>query len=143
MAEKKDHKDHLDKDKKNKNPFQDTLNLPRTDFSLRAHAQEKEPAIIQQWKDQALFEKATQLNEGNEAFILHDGPPYANGHIHMGTAFNKILKDIVCKSKRMSGKYVPVTPGWDCHGLPIELKAIAELGLDGTQITDRKTLKSV
>lgn len=130
-------------DKKNKNPFQDTLNLPRTDFSIRANAQEKEPAIIQKWKEQNLFEHATHLNEGNEAFILHDGPPYANGHIHMGTAFNKILKDIVCKSKRMSGKYVPVTPGWDCHGLPIELKALAELGLDGTNITDRVTLKSV
>lgn len=143
MTEKKDQTGALEKDKKNKNPFQDTLNLPRTDFSLRAHAQEKEPEIIQRWKDQNLFEKATQLNEGNEAFILHDGPPYANGHIHMGTAFNKILKDIVCKSKRMSGKYVPVTPGWDCHGLPIELKALAELGLDGTNIQERKTLKSV
>lgn len=106
--------------------FKDTLNLPRTDFPIRANAQEQDPVMIQRWIDEDLFHKSFEHNAGKEKFVLHDGPPYANGHIHMGHALNKILKDFITKSKRMLGKHVPCTPGWDCHGLPIELKVTQE-----------------
>lgn len=106
--------------------FKDTLNLPRTDFPIRANPKENDPAMIKRWEKEDLFEKTFYLNKGNKIFILHDGPPYANGNIHIGHAYNKILKDIVTKAQRMLGKQVPVTPGWDCHGLPIELKVTKE-----------------
>ncbi|MFI5332936.1 MAG: isoleucine--tRNA ligase [Candidatus Babeliales bacterium] len=102
--------------------FKDTLNLPRTDFPLRANTKTEDPAMIKRWEQQELFSQSTEHNKGHTKFILHDGPPYANGHIHLGHAYNKILKDIVTKSQRMMGKHVPVIPGWDCHGLPIEFK---------------------
>lgn len=112
--------------------FKDTLNLPKTDFPIRAnHAQEDE-ILLERWEQEKLFEKSFYHNEGKETFILHDGPPYANGHIHLGSAYNKILKDIVGKTRRMAGYHVPITPGWDCHGLPIELKVLKEHpGLQG------------
>ncbi|MGB8367510.1 MAG: isoleucine--tRNA ligase, partial [Candidatus Babeliales bacterium] len=106
--------------------FKDTLNLPRTDFPIRANPKKNDPEMIKRWEKENLFEKTFYLNKGNEIFILHDGPPYANGNIHIGHAYNKILKDIVTKAQRMLGKQVPVTPGWDCHGLPIELKVTKE-----------------
>ncbi len=106
--------------------FKDTLNLPHTDFPIRANAQEQDPAMIQRWTDTNLFHTSFTHNSGSEKFVLHDGPPYANGHIHIGHAVNKILKDFITKSKRMFGKHVPVTPGWDCHGLPIEFKVTQE-----------------
>lgn len=107
--------------------FKDTLNLPQTDFPIRPNAKEDDPAMIARWQKEQLYDKAFNLNKGKEKFILHDGPPYANGHIHLGHAYNKILKDITTKSQRMAGKNVPVTPGWDCHGLPIEHKVTQEL----------------
>lgn len=110
----------------NKNEYRDTLNLPTTDFPIRAQFSIIEPQILERWSDEKLSEKTFYSNQGNQKFILHDGPPYANGHIHLGHAFNKILKDIFSKSERMSGKHVPVIPGWDCHGLPIELKVTGE-----------------
>lgn len=113
-------------EKEPKNPYQSTLNLPQTDFSIRANAHEKEPELLKRWKDRSIAQKVVEKNKSKEKFVLHDGPPYANGHIHMGTAFNKVLKDLVCKSQRMSGKYVPLVLGWDCHGLPIELKVMKE-----------------
>ncbi|MFH1831577.1 MAG: isoleucine--tRNA ligase [bacterium] len=119
------------KDEK-KNPFQDTLNLPQTEFSIRANAQEKEPELLKRWASQDLYSQAINLHKENgeaKRFVLHDGPPYANGYIHLGHALNRVLKDVVTKSKRMSGMYVPFTPGWDCHGLPIELKMTAEVGV--------------
>ena len=106
--------------------YKDTLNLPQTDFPIRANAAVEDPLLIVRWEQEKLYEKAFVKNEGKEKFILHDGPPYANANIHLGTAYNKILKDIVTKSERMTGKHVPVTPGWDCHGLPIELKVAAQ-----------------
>lgn len=106
--------------------FKDTLNLPRTDFPIRPNAQVNDPALLARWKEEDLYSKSFEQNKGEKTFILHDGPPYANGNIHLGHAYNKILKDIVTKSQRMSGKHVPVTPGWDCHGLPIELKVSKE-----------------
>jgi isoleucyl-tRNA synthetase len=106
--------------------FKDTLNLPHTEFPIRADAKVEDPALLQRWISENLFRLAFEHNKGAQKFILHDGPPYANGPIHLGHAYNKILKDIVCKSRRMSGYHVPVTPGWDCHGLPIELKVAQE-----------------
>jgi isoleucyl-tRNA synthetase len=104
------------------NSFKDTLNLPRTDFPIRSNAQQDDPVMIARWQREQLYQKSYTANEGAEKFVLHDGPPYANGHIHIGHAYNKTLKDIITKSQRMLGKQVPVKPGWDCHGLPIELK---------------------
>ncbi len=111
--------------------FKDTLNLPRTDFPIRANTKEEDPAMLARWEKENLFSTSFMQNAGKKKFILHDGPPYANGNIHIGHAYNKILKDMVTKSQRMLGKHVPVTPGWDCHGLPIELKVTKENpGLD-------------
>jgi isoleucyl-tRNA synthetase len=106
--------------------FKDTLNLPRTDFPIRANTKEEDPAMLARWEKENLFSASFMQNAGKKKFILHDGPPYANGNIHIGHAYNKILKDMVTKSQRMLGKHVPVTPGWDCHGLPIELKVTKE-----------------
>lgn len=121
-----------------KNPYQDTLNLPQTDFSLRANAAIKEPEIIAFWERNGINQTANELNKGKRKFILHDGPPYTNGPIHSGHALNKILKDIVVKSKRMAGFYTPYVPGWDCHGLPIELKVTTQLGIEKSS---KKTLE--
>jgi isoleucyl-tRNA synthetase len=109
-----------------KKSYKDTLNLPQTDFPIRPNAAIDDPVMINRWQREDLYQETFMHNKGNLKFILHDGPPYANGNIHLGTAFNKILKDIVCKAQRMSGKQVPVTPGWDCHGLPIELNVTKE-----------------
>jgi isoleucyl-tRNA synthetase len=115
--------------------FKDTLNLPKTDFPIRPNTQIDDPALIIRWEQEKLYEKAFIHNVGTEKFIFHDGPPYANGPIHTGSAYNKILKDIVTKAQRMLGKHVPVTPGWDCHGLPIEIKVTQENpGLSGAAL---------
>ena len=103
-----------------------TLNLPKTDFQMRANLPTKEPIILKRWEDNKIYEKG--LKKGTKSFILHDGPPYANGEIHIGHALNKILKDIILKYKRMNGFSAPYVPGWDTHGLPIELKVSEELG---------------
>ncbi|MFA6066035.1 MAG: isoleucine--tRNA ligase [Candidatus Babeliaceae bacterium] len=106
--------------------YKDTLNLPHTDFPLRPASASDDPLLLERWKSDNLYDQAMVHNQGKEKFILHDGPPYANGHIHLGHAYNKILKDITTKSRRMLGYHVPVTPGWDCHGLPIEHKVSQE-----------------
>ena len=98
------------------------INLPKTAFSMKASLPTKEPAIIEYWQKINLYEKLREKSKGKEKFILHDGPPYANGNIHMGTALNKILKDIITKFHQMDGKDSVYVPGWDCHGLPIEWK---------------------
>ncbi len=100
--------------------YKDTLNLPKTDFPMRGNLPKKEKDILKYWKDINLYGKLIELHRNDEKFILHDGPPYANGHIHIGHALNKILKDIVVKSMMMQGYFSPFVPGWDCHGLPIE-----------------------
>lgn len=109
-----------------KNEYSQTLNLPKTEFSLRAQFSITDASMLERWQQEKLSEKTFNHNHGNAKFILHDGPPYSNGHIHLGHAYNKILKDIFTKFERMSGKHVPVIPGWDCHGLPIELKVTQE-----------------
>ena len=115
--------------------FKNTLNLPQTDFPIRSNAAIEDLLIIERWNQEKLYEKAFEVNNGNQKYILHDGPPYANGNIHLGTAYNKILKDVIAKSHRMAGFHVPVTPGWDCHGLPIELKVTTEFpGLTPEQL---------
>jgi len=100
----------------------DTLQLPKTAFSMKASLPTKEPEILKKWEESKIFEKLRNNSKGKEKFVLHDGPPYANGHIHMGTALNKILKDIITRFHQMSGKDSVYVPGWDCHGLPIEWK---------------------
>ena len=110
--------------------FKDTLHLPKTSFPMKADLPKREPERLRRWLDSGLYEKVleTRRKAGAPRYILHDGPPYANGHIHIGTALNKILKDIVVRSKTLSGFESPYVPGWDCHGLPIELKVDKELG---------------
>ena len=103
-----------------------TLNLPKTSFKMKANLAQKEPLILRDWKKSEIYEKS--LNEGASFFVLHDGPPYANGDIHIGHALNKILKDIILKYKRLRGYNAPYIPGWDTHGLPIEWKIMEELG---------------
>jgi len=112
-----------------KKSFKTTLNLPKTEFSIRANAQQKERELLERWNNEQLYQKASAKNaKTKKTFTLHDGPPFANGHMHMGHALNRTLKDIVCKAKRMSGYNIISFPGWDCHGLPIELKVAKELG---------------
>ena len=107
-----------------------TLNLPETAFQMRAGLPQKEPGILAGWEERKLYEEMIRRNEGKPLYVLHDGPPYANGDIHLGTALNKILKDIIVRSKNMLGYKAPYIPGWDTHGLPIELKARKTAGVD-------------
>ena len=98
------------------------INLPKTSFSMKANLPTREPEILELWKKIDLYKELRNSRKGAEKFVLHDGPPYANGNIHMGTALNKILKDIIVKFHQMDGKDSVYVPGWDCHGLPIEWK---------------------
>ncbi len=100
--------------------LKDTLNLGKTAFPMRAGLPTKEPVWQKEWEDAKLYQRRQELNQGKPHFTLHDGPPYANGNIHVGHAMNKISKDIIVRSKSMSGFYAPFIPGWDTHGLPIE-----------------------
>jgi isoleucyl-tRNA synthetase len=106
--------------------YKDTLNLPRTDFPMKANLAAREPEMLRAWEQKRLYQEIQKSREGRELFVLHDGPPFANGDVHMGTALNKILKDFVVKSQTMLGKRAPYVPGWDCHGLPIEYKVVKE-----------------
>ena len=113
---------------KNKSQYDSTLNLPKTLFEMRAGLPKKEPVMLKDWDDNDLYNQLMKHNEGKPQFILHDGPPYANGNIHMGTALNKIIKDIIIREKNMEGFQAPYVPGFDTHGLPIELKALSSVG---------------
>jgi len=106
--------------------YKDTLSLPRTDFPMKANLATREPELLKKWDETHLYQKVQKSRQGRELFVLHDGPPFANGDVHMGTALNKILKDLVVKSQTMLGKRAPYVPGWDCHGLPIEYKVVKE-----------------
>ncbi|HEY5992581.1 MAG TPA: class I tRNA ligase family protein, partial [Candidatus Udaeobacter sp.] len=106
--------------------YKDTLNLPRTEFPMKANLATREPEMLRAWEETHLYRQIQKSREGRELFVLHDGPPFANGDVHMGTALNKILKDFVVKSQTMLGKRAPYVPGWDCHGLPIEYKVVKE-----------------
>lgn len=120
--------------------YKATLNLPETDFPMRGNLPQREPAILKKWQDNKLYEKIREARAGREQFILHDGPPYANGDIHIGHSVNKILKDIIIKSKTMSGFDAPYVPGWDCHGLPIEHRVEKKIGKAGSKV-DFKTFR--
>ncbi len=108
--------------------WKDTLNLPRTGFPMKANLPTAEPKAIERWDATDLYGRIRARRRGAPKFILHDGPPYANGRIHLGTALNKVLKDFIVRSRTMAGFDAPYVPGWDCHGLPIELKVDRELG---------------
>lgn len=118
--------------------YKSTLNLPQTDFPMKAGLAEREPLTLKHWQENNLYTKLRQMRQGRPSFILHDGPPYANGNIHLGHAVNKVLKDIVVKSKSLSGFNVPYVPGWDCHGLPIELNVEKKIGKAGQKVTAKE-----
>ncbi|HXE90603.1 MAG TPA: isoleucine--tRNA ligase [Terriglobales bacterium] len=105
-----------------------TLNLMKTDFSMKANLPQKEPQMLRRWQEMRLYDRIRQARKGAPIYVLHDGPPYANGPIHLGTALNKTLKDFVVKTRNMAGLDAPYVPGWDCHGLPIEIKVDNDLG---------------
>jgi isoleucyl-tRNA synthetase len=115
--------------------YKDTLNLPETGFPMRGNLAQREPVMLKRWDDEDLYGEIRKAKKGKKSFILHDGPPYANGDIHIGHALNKILKDIIIKSKTLSGFDAPYIPGWDCHGLPIELMVEKKWGKPGRKLT--------
>ena len=115
--------------------YKDTLNLPHTEFPMKANLSQREPALIEKWNQIDLYRKICEKNAGRPKFILHDGPPYANGDLHLGHAINKTLKDIVVKSKQLCGYDAPYIPGWDCHGLPIEHNVEKKKGKAGQKIS--------
>jgi len=123
------------------NIYKDTLNLPKTKFAMKANLAQREPNMLKQWEDSGIYQKLRAKAAGRPKFILHDGPPYANGDIHIGHAVNKILKDIIIKSQTLGGYDAPYIPGWDCHGLPIELNVEKKLGKAGVRV-DEKTFRN-
>ena len=114
--------------------YKDTLNMPKTSFPMRGNLPKREPDVLAKWETERLYDLMMQANVGKPSFMFHDGPPYANGTIHIGTALNKTLKDFIFKYKNMTGYYAPYIPGWDTHGLPIELKALKEMGVENGAI---------
>ncbi len=122
--------------------YKDTLNLPRTSFRMKAGLQNMEPAMLARWEEQDLYHLIREQSAGRPRWILHDGPPYANGNIHMGTAFNKVLKDIIVKSRQMSGFDAVYVPGWDCHGLPIEHEVDKKLGKKKREMTQSEVRRA-
>lgn len=123
------------------NSYKKTMNLPKTGFPMRAGLAGKEPKRLEKWEKDDIYERVLEHNEGHETFILHDGPPYANGPIHIGHAFNKILKDFIIKYKSQRGYYAPYTPGWDCHGQPIEHMVEEKLGPEKMKKIDQVTFR--
>ena len=117
--------------------YKDTLNLPRTAFPMRGNLARREPEMLRRWEEDRLYDRIREARTGRPKFVLHDGPPYANGNIHIGHAVNKILKDIIVKSKTLGGYDAPYVPGWDCHGLPIELQVEKKLGKVGERVDAR------
>ena len=115
--------------------YKATLNLPQTDFPMKANLAQREPDRLKAWSEMDLYAQIREVGQGKPKFILHDGPPYANGDLHVGHAINKILKDIIIKSKTLSGFDAPYVPGWDCHGLPIELNVEKKVGKPGHKVT--------
>ncbi len=117
------------------NNYKDTLNLPKTAFPMKANLAQREPEMLRHWEATGLYRKVREACEGRDKFVLHDGPPYANGEIHIGHAVNKVLKDIIVKSRTLAGFDAPYVPGWDCHGLPIELQVEKKVGKPGQKIS--------
>ena len=125
--------------------YSKTVHLPKTDFPMKADLPKREPEWLKAWDQEQVYQKALARRadqKGKKQFILHDGPPYANGHLHLGHALNKILKDIIVRSKTMAGYYAPYVPGWDCHGLPIELQLMKELKITDKHQVDRAEFRA-
>jgi isoleucyl-tRNA synthetase len=120
--------------------YKSTLNLPYTEFPMKANLAQREPNMLKKWQSSKLYEQVREQRQGRDKFILHDGPPYANGNIHIGHSVNKVLKDIVVKSRTLSGYDAPYVPGWDCHGLPIEHQVEKKIGKAGVKV-DHKTFR--
>ncbi len=118
--------------------YKDTVRLPKTDFPMKAGLAQREPELLAKWEKEGLYEAIQKAREGSPKYVLHDGPPFANGDVHMGTALNKVLKDLVVKSKTMAGFQAPFIPGWDCHGLPIEFRVVkSSAGLTPLQVRQK------
>src|SRR5208283_4386157 len=121
--------------------YKDTLNLPKTEFPMKANLSQREPVMLKKWQEMKLYHLLRDKRKGAKKYILHDGPPYANGDVHLGTAFNKVLKDMIVKYKTMQGFDAPYVPGWDCHGMPIEHQVVKQLRnkkIEVTQVELRK-----
>ena len=116
--------------------YKETLNLPKTDFPMRGNLAKREPEMLARWNEQGLYQHIREQSSGRPKFILHDGPPYANGDIHIGHVVNKVLKDMIVKSRQLAGFDAPYVPGWDCHGLPIENKVEGMIGKPGDKVTE-------
>ena len=114
--------------------YKDTLLMPKTDFEMRGNLPKKEPGYVSRWQEANMYEKVIKQNEGKDSFVFHDGPPYANGNMHMGHMLNKVIKDVICRYNNMEGRYTPFIPGWDTHGLPIE-NAIQKLGVNRKEMS--------
>src|SRR5215467_87892 len=121
--------------------YKTTLNLPQTDFPMKADLVTREPDRLKKWAESQLYERIQALRAGGSRFVLHDGPPFANGDVHIGTALNKIIKDIIVKYKSLRGFDAPYVPGWDCHGLPIEFKVSQEMRKEGNTTADPATIR--
>src|SRR5665213_776086 len=118
--------------------YRDTVRLPKTSFPMKAGLSAREPELLARWESEDLYGAIQKARAGAPKFILHDGPPFANGDVHMGTALNKTLKDLVVKSKTMAGYQAPFIPGWDCHGLPIEFRVVkSSAGLTPLQVRQK------
>src|SRR5210317_2339275 len=118
--------------------YKPTLNLPDTAFPMRGNLPQREPQRLAQWYEMGLYERIREVSAGRPKFILHDGPPYANGSIHIGHAVNKIIKDMIIKARSLDGYDSPYVPGWDCHGLPIELQVEKKVGKPGAKVSAAK-----
>ena len=127
---------NTNENKEKADEYRQTVFLPKTEFPMRGGLPTKEPEIINKWNTENLYQKMRDAGKGKEKYILHDGPPYANGNIHIGHAVNKILKDVVVKSYSMMGYDAPYVPGWDCHGLPIEWKIEEKYRAEGKNKDD-------
>jgi len=121
--------------------YKDTLNLPRTEFPMKADLVLREPQRLKKWQAANLYQQIQKQRAGATRFVLHDGPPFANGDVHIGTALNKILKDIIIRYKSLRGFDAPYVPGWDCHGLPIEFKVSQDMRKAGDTASDAATIR--
>src|SRR3954467_11397656 len=121
--------------------YKNTLNLPRTEFPMKADLVQREPQRLEKWYKSRLYERIQARRDHAEKFALHDGPPFANGDVHIGNALNKVLKDMIVKYQTLRGKNAPYVPGWDCHGLPIEFKVSQELRKVGDTASDPVSIR--
>ena len=122
--------------------YKETLNLPQTDFPMKADLIHREPQRLASWTTGGLYDRIQASRSDRELFLLHDGPPFANGDVHVGTAGNKILKDFIIKYTTLRGKRVPYVPGWDCHGLPIEFKVVQQMRKEGADMDDVAAIRT-